>query len=107
MRNDRLKHSSSEVDKCSHVTGRAYLREHRGHEVSRASSLASGVQQHGFHESSKSSKYWTPLCLKESSGERDIVPPLPVGKCTALFFPDGQWHGPHVKSAVLVVTRMQ
>lgn len=53
----------------------------------------------------KSSKYWSPLCLKDSSGQRDIMPPLPAGKYTALFFPDGEWHGPHVKSADLVVTR--
>jgi hypothetical protein len=53
----------------------------------------------------KRSKYWTPPCLKDSSGERDIMPPLPPGKYTALFFPDGEWHGPHMKSAVLVVTR--
>jgi hypothetical protein len=53
----------------------------------------------------KSSKYWTPLCLKDSSGERDIMPPLPAGKYTALFFPDGEWHGPHVQSAELVVTQ--
>jgi hypothetical protein len=53
----------------------------------------------------KSSKYWIPLCLKNSSGERDIVPALPAGKYTALFFPDGNWHGPRVKPADLVVTR--
>jgi hypothetical protein len=53
----------------------------------------------------KSSKYWTPPCLKDSSGERDIMPPLPAGKYTALFVPDGEWHGPNVKSADLVVTR--
>jgi hypothetical protein len=61
--------------------------------------------QSAKHQPPKSSKYWTPLCLKESSGERDIMPPLPVGKYTALFFPYGEWHGPRVKSAVLVVTR--
>ncbi len=52
----------------------------------------------------KTSKYWTPLCLKDSSGERDIMPPLPADNYTALFFPNGEWHGPHVKSADLVVT---
>jgi hypothetical protein len=44
------------------------------------------------------------VCLKTSSGERDIMPPLPAGKYTALFVPDGKWHGPDVKSAELVVT---
>lgn len=52
----------------------------------------------------RSSKYWNPLCLENSKGERDIMPPLPAGKYTALFFADGEWHGPHVKSADLVVT---
>jgi hypothetical protein len=33
------------------------------------------------------------------------MPPLPAGEYTALFFPDGEWQGPHVKSAELVVTR--
>jgi hypothetical protein len=37
-------------------------------------------------------------------GARDIMPPLPAGKYTALFFPDGKWHGPHVRPADLVVT---
>ncbi len=60
--------------------------------------------QSAKHQLPKSSKYWTPLCLKDSSGERDIMPPLPAGKYTVLFFPDGEWHGPHVKSADLVVT---
>jgi hypothetical protein len=57
------------------------------------------------HQLPKRSRYWTPLCLKDSSGARDIMPPLPAGKYTALLFPDGEWHGPHVKSADLVVTR--
>jgi hypothetical protein len=52
----------------------------------------------------RGSKYWSPVCLKASSGERDIMPPLPAGKYTALFVPDGKWHGPDVKSAQLVVT---
>jgi hypothetical protein len=60
--------------------------------------------QSAKHQLPKSSKYWIPLCLKESSGERDSMPPLPAGKYTALFFPDGEWHGPDVKSADLVVT---
>jgi hypothetical protein len=51
------------------------------------------------------SKYWTPLCLKDPSGERDVMPPLPPGRYTALFFADGEWHGPHIESADLVVTR--
>jgi hypothetical protein len=33
------------------------------------------------------------------------MPPLPTGKYTALFFPDGDWHGPHVKPADLTVIR--
>lgn len=53
----------------------------------------------------KSSKHWIPLCLKDSSGERDIMPPLPTGKYKPLFFPDGEWHGPHIKPADLIVTR--
>jgi hypothetical protein len=57
------------------------------------------------HQPPKRSKYWTPLCLKDPSGERDIMPPLPPVRYTALFFPDGEWHGPHVESADLVVTR--
>ena len=61
--------------------------------------------QSATHQPPKRSKYWNPLCLKDSSGERDIMPLLPPGKYTALFFPDGEWHGPHVKSADLVVTR--
>lgn len=56
------------------------------------------------HQPPKSSKYWTPLCLKDSTGQRDIMPPLAPGKYTALFFPDGKWHGPRVNSAGLVVT---
>jgi hypothetical protein len=63
-----------------------------------------GCSQSAKHQLPKSSKYWTPLCLKGSSGERDIMPPLPAGKYTTLFFPDGQWRGPHVKSAELVLT---
>jgi len=65
----------------------------------------SECSQSAKHQPPKGSKYWTPLCLKDSTGERDIMPPLPPGKYTALFFPDGVWHGPRVKSAHLVVTR--
>jgi hypothetical protein len=32
------------------------------------------------------------------------MPPLPAGNYTALFFPNGEWHGPYVNSADLVVT---
>jgi hypothetical protein len=60
--------------------------------------------QSAEHQPPKSSKNWTPVCLKGSGGERDVMPPLPAGKYTALFFPDGEWHGPHVKSASLRVT---
>jgi hypothetical protein len=55
----------------------------------------------------RGSKYWTPLCLPDSRGQRDIMPPLPPGQYTALFFPAGEWHGPHVQSAGLVVTRTE
>lgn len=61
--------------------------------------------QSARHQRPKNSRYWTPLCLKASSGERNIMPPLPPGHYTALFFPDGRWSGPTVKSARLVVTR--
>ena len=53
----------------------------------------------------RGSKFWLPLCRKDSTGVRDIMPPLPAGKYTALFFPAGEWHGPHVKPAGLMVTR--
>jgi hypothetical protein len=52
----------------------------------------------------RSSKYWTPLCLKDTRGQRDVMPPLPAGKHSALFFPGGEWHGPHVKPAELDIT---
>jgi hypothetical protein len=57
------------------------------------------------HQPPMRSKYWTPLCLKDPSGERDIMPRLPPGRYTALFFPDGEWNGPHIESADLVITR--
>jgi hypothetical protein len=53
----------------------------------------------------KSSKDWIPVCLKDSGGQGDVMPPLPAGKYTAPFFPDGDWHGPQVKSPNLIVTR--
>lgn len=53
----------------------------------------------------KGSKSWEPLCLRDSKGERDIMPPLPAGKYKALFFPAGKWHGPYVRPARLIVTR--
>jgi hypothetical protein len=56
-------------------------------------------------EPPKGSKYWNPPCLKGSASNRDIMPPLSAGKYMALFIPGGEWHGPHVKSAKLVVTR--
>jgi hypothetical protein len=61
--------------------------------------------QSAKHQPSRGSKNWSPVCLRDASGERDIMPPLPPGKYTAVFFPNGVWHGPHVKSAGLVVTR--
>ncbi|MGO9974963.1 MAG: hypothetical protein ACLP01_19605 [Solirubrobacteraceae bacterium] len=51
------------------------------------------------------SKYWMPLCRTDSVARRDIMPPLPPGQYTALFFPSGEWHGPRVQSTGLVVTR--
>jgi hypothetical protein len=71
----------------------------------RMAATYTGCLQSAEHQPPKGSKYWTPLCLKGSSGERDVMPPLPPGKYTALFFPDGDWHGPHVKPANLIVTR--
>jgi hypothetical protein len=52
----------------------------------------------------RSSKYWIPLCLKDSSGHRDRMPPLPPGRYSALFFPATTWHGPHVEPATVLVT---
>jgi hypothetical protein len=60
--------------------------------------------QSAYLQPPMSSKYWTPLCLKDSSGARDVMPPLPAGRYTTLFFPGGEWHSPHVRSADLVVT---
>lgn len=54
----------------------------------------------------KGSPYWTPLCLRDASGGRDRMPPLPAGTYTALFFPDGKWQGPRVTPAKLVVERV-
>jgi hypothetical protein len=61
--------------------------------------------QSAQHQLPRDSKYWIPLCLTDSGGRRDIMPPLPPGQYTALFFPSGEWHGPRVQSAGLVVTR--
>ena len=57
------------------------------------------------HHWPKRSENWLPLCLKGSSRKREIMPPLPPGKYTALFFPDGTWTGPTVKPATLIVTK--
>lgn len=61
--------------------------------------------QSAKHQPRKGSKSWIPVCLRDAHGERDIMPPLPAGKYTAQFFPDGEWHGPRVRPANLVVTR--
>ncbi|MGC9222131.1 MAG: hypothetical protein ACP5H2_12455 [Solirubrobacteraceae bacterium] len=57
------------------------------------------------HHWPKRSENWLPLCLKRSSGKREIMPLLPPGKYAALFFSDGTWTGPTVKPATLVVTK--
>lgn len=59
--------------------------------------------QSARHQLPKGSKYWSPLCLKDSKGERDIMPPLPSGKYTAVFFPAGRWKGAAVTPAHLVI----
>ncbi len=71
----------------------------------RVSATFTECSQRAADQPPKSSKSWTPLCLRDSSGQRDVMPPLPAGKYTAVFFPDGEWHGPHVKSADLIVNR--
>jgi len=78
-----------------------------GTTIYRFSTLASYSEcsQSPRQSAPKSSKYWIPLCLKDSTGERDIMPPLPVGQYAVLFFSDGDWHGPHIKPAVLIVTK--
>jgi len=50
------------------------------------------------------SRYWNPICLKDSSGKRDIMPPLPAGRYEARFFPNGKWLGPKIADAKLTVT---
>lgn len=57
------------------------------------------------HHWPRRSKNWLPLCLKDSSGKRDVAPPLPAGKYTAVFVPNGTWKGPDVRTATLVVTK--
>ena len=57
------------------------------------------------NEPPRSSNYWSPLCLKDSGGERNVMPPLPAGTYAVLFFPNGKWHGPQVKPAHLVISR--
>ena len=61
--------------------------------------------QSARHDRPRSSKYWEPLCRKDYAGNRDVMPPLPAGRYTALFVPAGKWNGPHVRPVTLVVTR--
>jgi hypothetical protein len=63
-----------------------------------------GCLQSAQREPPKDSANWMPLCLKDSRGERDIAPRLPAGDYTAVFLPDGKWHGPKVITATLAVT---
>ena len=51
------------------------------------------------------SKNWLPPCLKDARGSRDVMPPLPAGSYTVLFFPNGKWLGPAVKPATLLVSK--
>jgi hypothetical protein len=53
----------------------------------------------------KGSKYWIPLCARDPTGKRNVIPALPPGEYTALFFPQNVWHGPNVKGAAFVVTK--
>jgi hypothetical protein len=66
--------------------------------------LYTACLQSDVHQPPKDSKDWLPLCLKDSSGERNIMPSLPAGTYTVLFYPADKWDGPHVKPASLVVT---
>jgi hypothetical protein len=52
----------------------------------------------------KTSKYWTPLCLKDQRGIRDVMPPLPAGPYKLRFVPNGKWTGPSVKPVSVSVT---
>ena len=61
--------------------------------------------QNSSNQQPKGSPNWTPLCLRDSHRERNIMPPLQAGKYTARFVPDGRWQGPSVKPAALTVTR--
>lgn len=63
-----------------------------------------GCTQSAANQLPKTSQYWTPLCLKDSAGERDVMPPLPTGRYTAVFVPAGKWAGPRVAGAKLSVT---
>ncbi|MGH2843097.1 MAG: hypothetical protein ACRDKL_05860, partial [Solirubrobacteraceae bacterium] len=64
-----------------------------------------GCSQSARDQQPRGSPNWMPLCLKDSSGRRDRMPPLPPGDYTALFVPDGRWRGPSVMPAKLVVAR--
>lgn len=54
-------------------------------------------------QGSRGSASWMPPCLENAEHIRDIAPPLPVGIYTAVFVPDGKWHGPRVQPARLRV----
>jgi hypothetical protein len=69
------------------------------------SAIYAECSQSAKNQPPRYSSYWIPLCLKDSRGQRDVMPPLPDGSYSALFFPAGQWHGPRVKPASLLITR--
>lgn len=45
------------------------------------------------------------LCLKDSHGNRDVMPAAPPGRYTTVFTPGAKWNGPRIKEATLIVTR--
>lgn len=63
-----------------------------------------GCTQSAANQLPKTSQYWTPLCLKDSASERNVMPPLLTGRYTAVFVPAGKWTGPQVAGAKLTVT---
>jgi hypothetical protein len=71
------------------------------------SALYTACLQSNVHRPPKDSKDWLPVCLKDSSGERNIMPSLPSGTYTVLFYPADKWDGPHVQAASLVVTNKE
>jgi hypothetical protein len=69
----------------------------------RLHAMYTACSQSATDQPPKSSRFWIPVCLKSSGGARGVMPPLPIGRYTALFFPNGRWEGPRVVSATLVV----